>query len=161
VLDDETLAARDAIDVFFERCDAGASCPSVDRETWVAVFDPVTGLVRWGAQVTPAGVETRLVTTTLLDEEPGALATVVRADFDGGAQAFLQVFSDGQRRALCRLPEASGAVLSAHFAMTSLVITARRPDGGVALEAYPLNALPVASGGWPRANGLDGARQAR
>lgn len=161
VLEEETLAARDAIDIFFERCDGGAPCAPSEREAWVSVFEPTTGLLRWGAQLTPAGVQTRLVTTTLLDEEPGALANVVRADFDGGAQAFLQVFSEGQRRVLCRLPEASGALLSAHFATTALVVTARRPDGGVVLEAYPLNALPVASGGWPRAHGLDGARQAR
>ncbi len=161
VLEEETLAARDAVDVFYQRCDAGLACPELSRETWLRVFDPTSGQARWDVQVLPGGVETRLVATTLLDEQPGAVATVVRADFDAGAQAFLQVFSEGQRRLLCRLPEASGAVLSAHFATSALVVTARRPDGGVVLEAYPLNALPVSSGGWPRPHGLDGARLAR
>jgi hypothetical protein len=160
-LPDEQLVAGDTIDVFFWRCDGGPGCAPVDRETRVRAFDVRTGEAQWEALVLPAGVEGRVLATTMLDEQPGAVATLVRADFDAGAQTVLQVFSGGQRRLLCRLPEASGAVTAAHFATSSLVVTAQRADGGFALEAYPLNALPVSTRGWPRPHGLDGARRAR
>lgn len=158
---DESLASGDAVDIFFWRCDGGPGCGPLERETWVRAFDVRTGAARWDAKVLPAGVEARLLATTMLEEQPGAVATLVRADFDAGAQTFLEVFSGGQRKLLCRLPEASGAVTAAHFASTALVVTARRADGGVALEAYPLHALPVSVRGWPRPHGYDGARRAR
>ena len=100
-----------------------------------------------------------MVTAALVSGGAGdSVLTVVRLETDAGSRAEVQLLAGGARQALCRLPEASGAIELAHFSTTALVITVRRADGGVALESYNFGLLPVSRSGWPAVNGVGGTR---
>lgn len=154
------LVGDDAVTVFFRRCAPPlTSCPPVGEETWVRAVGRVTGATLWEARVLPAGARSRLVEAVALDVGlPGAVATLVQGEVDGGPGAWLQVFIEGERGVVCALPETSADLVSAHFAPGQLAVLARRADGGSTLESYPLKALPVSDRGWPTAHGLDGWR---
>lgn len=70
-----------------------------------------------------------------------------------------QVFGQGQRLLQCplpaRSPHAHGAVFQGH----QLFVLVERADGGSALEAYDLLALPLYQGGWSAPGGVQGSRR--
>lgn len=154
----DTLSSPFATDVFVERCDDAGAC-----ETTVNSFDAVTGAPRWNAQVIGRGFFGRIVRSTLIDGNAGdgvVTVTELLAD-DGGTRGEVALFADGEQKALCHLPAASGSIDLAHFSGTALVLTTRRPDGGVVLESYGLGLLPVSRSGWPGTNGVNGSRSDR
>ena len=125
------------------------------------VFDTFTGSPLWEAPVlTPSSPGTMLA-TTLIDTKPGTFATVIRTETALGPRTVAALYAEGERKALCRLPDTSGAVELAHFSSTALVITVRRPDGGVVLESYELGALPVSRTSWSTPQGVAGTRTDR
>jgi hypothetical protein len=153
-LDELTLSSGSVTDVFFLRCDAGC-------ETGVRVFDDTGGSL-WDTVVLSPRFPGKMVATSLISPGlPGTFITVVRAETDAGPQTALALFADGQRKAVCRLPEGSGGVELATFSSTAMVVTVRRPDGGVALESYGLGALQVNRTGWSTPQGLGGSRSDR
>ncbi len=149
-----TLASAGTMSVFFERCDAGC-------ETWVRNVDVESGATRFEGRVLRDDVEARIVASTLVEPRAGTFAALIREERDGGPRAFLQLFIDGESKALCRLPEASGAVEQARFSSSALVITAARSDGGVVLESYGLGAVPLSTFGWTTSGGVGGTRSDR
>ena len=158
-LDEQTLSSGIATDVFFQRCAAG--CGGPDDQTWAAAFSPFTGELLWQAAVVTPLFPGTMLTTTLVDTPlPGAFVTVVRGEVDAGSRTVAALFSEGERKAVCRLP-ATGVVEQAHFTTSALVVTVRRPDGSVVLESYPLGGLPVSRSGWPTSQGVDGTRSDR
>jgi hypothetical protein len=161
------LASPDSVVVFARQCTSPlTSCPSVDQETWVRVTDRRTGALLWQAQVLPAGIASRLEEAALVNFRPGTVATLVKADFSSldagyGLGAFLQVFAEGRRVALCPLPPESSDVRGALFAAGQLFILANEGDSGVVvLEAFELKGLPLGFSGWPQADGVEGTRRA-
>jgi hypothetical protein len=139
--------------VFFLRCDAGC-------ETAVRAFDPF-GAPLWDTVVLSPRFPGSMLATTLVNSRPGTFATVVRAETDAGPRTVVAVFADGERKAICRLADVSGGVELAHFSAGAMVVTVRRPDGGVALESYGLGGLPVGGSGWSTPQGLGGTRSDR
>lgn len=158
-LEELTLSSAQATNVFFLRCDGG--CGGPEQETGVRVFDTDSGLPLWETVVASPAFPGTMLATTLLDGRAGAFTTVMRSETPGGPRAVLAIFADGERKAVCRLPEASGAVELAHFSASSLVVTVRRPDGGVSLESYPLGELPVSRSTWSTPQGVGGTRSDR
>jgi hypothetical protein len=158
------LASTDSVVVFARRCVFPlTSCLPEDEETWVRVTDARTAAVRWEAKVLPARAAARLEEAALVTLSPGAVATLVTADFraqDAGLGAFLQLFVDGKREVLCPLPPESAGVRGAVFASGRLFALIDGGDAGMRLEAYELHALPLSSSGWPQANGLEAQRSA-
>lgn len=157
-LDELTLSSAAATNVFFLSCDGG--CGGPDQETQVRVFDG-TGSPLWETTVVSPSFPGTMLATTLIDGRLGGFVTVLRLETAAGPRALLALFADGERKAVCNLPESSGAVEQAHFSATALVITARRPDGGVVLESYELGALPVSRSGWATPQGVGGTRSDR
>lgn len=158
------LASSDSVVVFARRCVFPLmSCLPADEETWVRVTDSSSGALRWETKVLPAGASARIVESALITYTPGALATLVEADFaaqDAGTGAYLQIFADGQRDVLCPLPPESTHLRGAHFASGRLFVFVDGADAGVRLEAYDLNALPLSFSGWPQADGVEAQRSA-
>ena len=157
-LDDRTLTSSLATDVFFRRCDGGCGAP--DDEIHVRVFDSA-GDELWQVPVIDQSLPGQMLTTSLVEGRPGGFVTLVRIETDAGPRAIGALFADGERKALCRLPDTSGAVEQAHFSSTALVVTVRRPDGTVALESYPLGALPLSRTSWATPQGVAGTRSDR
>lgn len=153
-----TLSSPFATDVFTENCDDAGVC-----ETVVTSFDAMTGAPRWDAQVIGRGFFGRVVRAALVDGNAGdgvLTVTELLAD-DGGTRGEVALYLDGEQKALCHLPAVSGSIELAHFSGTALVLTTRRPDGGVVLESYGLGVLPVSRSGWPSPNGVNGSRSDR
>lgn len=157
-LEELTLSTAQATNVFYLRCDGG--CGGPDQETHVRVFD-ATGSPLWETAVISPSFPGTMIATTLVDGRPGGFTTLLRTETDAGPRAMLALFAEGERKAVCHLPEASGAVEQAHFSATALVVTSRRPDGGVVLESYELGALPVTRQGWATPQGVGGTRSDR
>ncbi len=158
-LDEQTLSSTLATDVFFLRCDGGCGGPG--QETHVRVFNTATGTALWEAAVLTPAFPGQLLATTLVDGRAGGFVGLVRSETDAGPRTQLALFADGERKAVCKLPETSGAVEEAHFSSTALVVTVRRPDGTVALESYKLGALPVSRSSWSTPEGVGGTRSDR
>lgn len=158
------LASTDSVVVFARRCVFPlTSCLPEDEETWVRVTDSRTAVVRWEAKVLPANAAARLEEAALITYTPGAVATLVTADFraqDAGLGAFLQIFADGQREVLCPLPPESADVRGAVFGAGRVFVFVDGGDAGMRLEAYELNSLPLSFGGWPQADGIEAQRSA-
>lgn len=149
---ERTLGSSRATDVFFERCDGGACVE------WVRGVNLFTGAPLWEGPLLRAGEQGDVVLRTLIDSAPGAVAVLVRLDDgDGGASAEVRLLSEGDVQGVCRL-QSSGVVEQALVSSAALVITARRPDGGLALESYGLGGLPVVRTGWPTSHGVGGTR---
>ena len=157
--DELTLSSSFATNVFYLRCDGG--CGGPEQETHVRVFDTATGSLLWEVPVVTPAFPGTMLATTLIDGRAGAFTTLMRAEFDGGSRSALAFFADGERKAVCRLPGASGAVEQAHFSTSALVITVRRADGSVVLESYDLGALPVSRTSWSTPQGVGGTRSDR
>lgn len=153
VLEDWTLSSATATTTFFER-DAGAF-------TFARVFDPASGQALWSAPLTSAASPGQLVLTTLIDAPRGTFTSLIRSETTQGPRSLFALYADGERKGLCRLPELSGAVERAVVTSGALVVTARRPDGGLVLESYDLAELPVSRSGWPQAQGVAGTRSDR
>lgn len=85
----------------------------------------------------------------------------MREEADGGPVAYLELLSEGEKLGICRLPAQSGNVELAHFSSNAMVVTTRGADGGLVIESYPLNALPISQTGWPIDNGVRGTRSDR
>ncbi len=158
-LDDRTLSSSFATNVFYLRCDGG--CGGPEQETHVRVFDPSTGGQLWEVPVVLPAFPGEILATTLVDGRQGSFITVLRAQTDAGPRSYAALFSDGERKAVCRLPDLSGAIEQAHFSATALVVTARRADGTVVLESYELGALPVSRSTWATPQGVSGTRSDR
>lgn len=158
-LDDQTLSSTLATDVFYLRCDGG--CGGPEQETRVQVFDTATGAALWETGVTGPLFPGQMLATTLIDGRAGGFVTLVRFETDAGPRAVGALFADGERKAICRLPDVSGAIEQAHFSATALVVTVRRPDGSVVLESYPLGALPISRTSWATPQGVAGTRTDR
>ncbi len=158
-LDEQTLSSSLATDVFYLRCDGG--CGGPEQETVVRVFDPTTGARLWEVPVVQQNLPGRMMATTLIEGRQGGFITLLRAETDAGPRAYAALFADGERKAVCRLPELSGSIEQAHFSTTALVVTVRRPDGGVVLESYELGALPVSRSSWATPQGVAGTRSDR
>ena len=151
VLGARTLVDTIAANVFYEVCDAGCA----ERVQAVSID---TGLSLWDAEVFPGGLNARTVLAAQVQFQPGSMAALVRAEVDGGAAAWFELISQGQRRGLCRIGEANARIEQAVLTRGALVVTARRADGGVQLDSYPLLGLPVSRLGWPQVHGVDGHR---
>ncbi|MFT3710297.1 MAG: hypothetical protein QM817_21935 [Archangium sp.] len=152
-----TLSSAFATDVFVKRCDDAGAC-----QLDVDAFDGLNGSLMWSAPVIRQSLDGKLIFATLIDGNVGeSVVTVTRIETDAGPRAEVQLLAQGSRSALCRLRENSGAVELAHVANSSLVITTRRPDGGLVLESYGLGVLPVSRSGWPTTNGVLGSRSAQ
>lgn len=158
-LDDQTLSSSFATNVFYLRCDGG--CGGPEQETHVRVFDPTTGGPLWEVPVVQPNFPGQMMATTLVDGLQGGFITLLRTQTDAGPRSYAALFADGERKAVCRLPELSGAVEQAHFSATALVVTVRRPDGTVVLESYELGALPVSRSSWATPQGVAGTRSDR
>ena len=158
-LDDQTLSSTLATDVFFLRCDGG--CGGPEQETHVSVFSTATGAPLWQVAVLTPAFPGQLLATTLVDGRAGGFVGLVRSETDAGSRAQLALFADGERKAVCRLPAASGAIEQAHFSSSALVVTVRRADGSVVLESYGLGALPVSRSSWSTPQGVGGTRSDR
>jgi hypothetical protein len=157
-LDEQTLTSSLATNVFFRVCDGG--CGGPDDETHVRVFDPA-GDELWQVAVINQSFPGQMLATSLVDGRPGGFVTLARFETDAGPRAAGALFFDGERKAICRLPDTSGAIEQAHFSATALVITVRRPDGTVVLESYPLGALPLSRSSWATPQGVAGTRSDR
>lgn len=157
-LEEQTLTSSLATDVFFLRCDGG--CGAADDETHVRVFD-TAGDELWQLPIIDQSFPGQMLATSLVDGRPGGFVTLVRVETDAGPRAVGALFADGERKAICRLPDTSGAVEQAHFSSTALVVTVRRPDGTVVLESYPLGALPLSRSSWATPQGVAGTRSDR
>lgn len=159
LLSRQVLAAGGTADVFFLRCDDGvASCPPEQRSTWVRAFDSTTGAQRWSAQVAPGGARAHLAGTALLGQSPGAVVTVVEADFDGGPSARLRVFALGNSVMECPL----GGVqkLSAvAFGPGRLYVLGVDGTGVAWLEGYDAPGVVLPATGWAQDDGLTGSRR--
>lgn len=153
VLEDWTLSSDTATTAFFER-DGGAW-------TFARVFDAASGESLWSAPLTTPVSPGRLVLTTLIDAPRGTFTALVRSETMQGPRTSFALYADGERKGLCRLPELSGAVERAVVSSSALVVTARRPDGGLVLESYDLAELSVSRTGWPQAQGVGGTRSDR
>jgi hypothetical protein len=149
-----TLASIVATNVTYERCDGGAC------ELSVRVFDP-SGTGLWDARLLDAGMVGRLMGATLVDALPGVFTAVVRTETPAGPRTSVALYGQGERLATCNLLPQSGAVELVHFSQGALVVTSRRPDGGLALESYGLQSLPVSRSGWPTPQGVGGTRSDR
>ncbi len=149
-----SLASLGTMNGFFSRCDGGC-------ETWVRNIDLLTGAARFEGRVLRGEQPSRIITSSLVDNARGAFVVLVREDGDAGARAYFELFVDGESRALCRLPEASGAVAQAVLSSSALVITAERPDGGAVLESYGLGNVPTSRFGWATPTGVGGTRSDR
>jgi hypothetical protein len=158
-LDEQTLSSSLATDVFYLRCDGG--CSGGERELYVRVLDHTDGGELWQTRVLDSRFPARVLATSLVDGRVGGFVTVVRFETDAGPRAVGELYADGERKALCRLPEVSGAIEQAHFSATALVVTVRRPDGTVVLESYPLGALPLSRSSWATPQGVAGTRSDR
>lgn len=158
-LEESTLSSATTTNAFFLRCDGG--CSGGTQETWVRVFDAQTGQPRWETLVVGPSFPGTVQALTLLDGQPGAFAALVRSETPNGPRALLALYADGERKAICRLPPNSGAVELAHFSASALMVTVRKPDGTVALESYPLGALPVSHSTWSTPQGTFGTRSDR
>lgn len=158
-LDEQTLSSLVATDVFYLSCDGG--CGGPEQETRVRVFNTATGAQLWETVVVSPSFPGNILATTLVDGRPGGFVTVMRSETDAGPRAVAALFADGERKAVCRLPEVSGAIEQAHFSSTAMVVTVRRPDGTVVLESYDLGALPVSRSSWATPQGVGGTRSDR
>ncbi|MGV3621314.1 MAG: hypothetical protein ACO1OB_10885 [Archangium sp.] len=155
LLERQTMAASGTMNVFFERC--ATVC-----ETWVRNVDVLTGATRFEGRVLRGDVPARIVESTLFNTGRGVFGSLIREEQDGGSRAYFKLFIEGEEKALCRLPVASGAVELAEFTSSSLVVTSRRADGGVVLESFGgLGALPLQRNGWGTPTGVGGSRSDR
>jgi hypothetical protein len=150
--------------VFALRCPTPAlDCAAAEAALWVSGFDLATGARTLDLQVAPVDPRSRLVTAALLDLQPPAVAVaaVTVVGFDGGVRAGLQVFNQGERALACPFPPDSTDLVGAVVTDRALVVLARRPDGGVALESYGLGVAPVHRRDWAAPFGEAGTRRAR
>jgi hypothetical protein len=157
-LDDQTLASTLATNVFFKTCDGG--CGGPDDVTHVRVFDP-SGAELWQLPVIDPGFPGRVLATSLIEGREGGFVARARAGTHAGPRAAGALFFDGERKAICRLPDTSGAIEQVHFSSTALIVTVRRPDGSVVLESYSLGALPLSRSSWATPQGVAGTRSDR
>jgi hypothetical protein len=131
-------------------------CSEDDQTTILRAVDLSTGALAWENVVAPSGPPVFFEEAALV--QGGGVATLSQTSLDGGWEAYAQLFAEGQRLFVCRLPPPTvlgGAVFDRGF-LYSLVDR----DGGWSLEAYDLQGLPLETSGWPQRNGLSGARRA-
>lgn len=154
---EQTLFSPQTTNTFFERCN-GPVCDQVVR-----VFDGADGSPLWETRVVDGRTPGTRVLDRLVLGPPGAMVSLVRFDgVDGGApRAAFELFAEGESKALCRLPEASGALELAHLSSSALVVTSRRPDGGVVLESYGVGAAFPTAYGWSSRQGVGSTRTDR
>lgn len=149
VLANETLAARGVMNVFDVRCfgdeDAGidAGCG-----TWVRGFSLSTTDQLFEGPITNGA----LLATTTIEPGLGVFGALIRED--GGAH--FKLYVDGQESGVCHLPLESSDVQNVTFSSSAMVTTRLREDGGVVLESYDLESLPIGSFGWTTPSGLNG-----
>ncbi len=146
---------------FYRACESPVmSCADADKDTWVHAFSLADGRLLWRAKVLPTQVQGRIEEVALAGLDPGAVGVLVQVSFDGGSQAFLQGFADGDRVLLCPMLEGT-QLAGAAFTPGSLHALVRRGTGPWQLETYDTGALPLLTTGWPQADGISGARRAR
>jgi hypothetical protein len=156
------LQAQAEAAVFALRCPTPAlACAAAEASLWLSTFALDSGVRTLDAPVAAAG--SRLVLSALLDLQPPdvAVAAVTVGELDGGPRAVLQVFTQDARPLRCVFPPESTDLLGAVVTDRALVLLARRPDGGIALESYLLGAVPVHRGDWAAPFSEGGARRAR
>jgi hypothetical protein len=124
------------------------------------VFDP-SGAALWDALLIPPGVDARIVAVNAVDALPGTFIAVVRSETAFGPRTSVSLYAEGERQAQCNLLPASGGVELAHFSQGAMVVTARRADGGLVLESYGVQSLPISRSGWPTPQGVGGTRSDR
>jgi hypothetical protein len=124
---------------------------------WVRVHDLDTGALRWAAAL--AG--TQLVEAALFDV-PGldaGLAVGVLSQADAGPS--FEVLLEGQQVLRCPLSAKTSTARAAVFQGHQLVVLGQRDDGGLQLEAYELDPLPLHLRDWSAAGGFQGWRRAQ
>lgn len=154
------FATGDATVVVGRRCPSPLiSCGPEVEETWARVWEP-SGQALWEVMVVPGEVQGRVAEAALVGAGPGAFAALVQADTGAGVGAWLEVFANGSRTMLCPLPARSSEVRGALFAAGRLFAITGGEGGPLWLEAWNLQALPLAATGWPQGDGLQGQRAA-
>ncbi len=146
---------------FYRECETPVmSCADADKDTWVHAFSLRNGSFLWRAKVLPSQVEGRIEEVALAGVVPGAVGVLVQVRLNGGPQAYLQGFADGDRVLLCPMLEGT-QLAGAAFTLGNLHVLVRRNGGPWQLETYDTGALPLLTTGWPQADGISGARRAR
>lgn len=162
------LQGADQVAFFTRRCPTPlVLCGDAERSHWVSMNDLRNGAQEWSLPVSGfvMGAEVRLVEPALFDltglSPTANLGVGALHEFSSGETSRLafQVFGEGQRLLQCplqaRSPRARGAVFEGH----QLFVLVEREDGGSALEAYDLRALPLYQGGWSAPGGAGGTRR--
>ncbi len=144
----QTIVGRGVVHFFDQRCDGG-TC-----EVWVRGVDDFDAGVPWFEGFVTDGA---LLTSTLVDPVSGVFGALTKED----AGTDFRLFVEGEMVAICRLPPGSRDVQRAHFTASAMVVTVQREDGGLALESYGLNGLPVSTFGWTTPRGVGGTRSDR
>ena len=131
-----------------------------DAGTWLSAHELATGQLAWQVEAMPADGGTQLWEATLftLSGQVG-VATVNEVRIEDQSRSALEVFNAGTRLLVCPLPPESSQLRGALFSGSSLYVIVDRPDGGHALESYPLGALPAAPLGWSAPEGKQGWRR--
>lgn len=147
--------------VFLTECSSPlTSCLPSERTVAAHAIDLASGADLWKVTVADAGEVGTLKHAAQLVVPLGGVATVTqRHPLDGGVQAALEAYGNGQRLMFC--PFAGEGTVQAAVFESGLLYTVFARDAGYTLEAYDVAVMPFSNQGWPVPNGVSGARRAR
>lgn len=158
----DVLMSPSTIFLFFRGCTVPPmSCMPDDEATWVRAFSRLTGAMLWEDKLLPEGTRSTLIESAAL-RIPGVVDNPLAAIVEGTVPQLvngLVISVDGGRALECLFPPTTGRLLAASFTPGQLITLARRGDGGIALEGWPLGALPLDASGWNVSEGVSGQRR--
>ncbi len=136
-----------------------ATCAAADWQPWTRAVDVASGQLLWEAPLLPQGADAVVTEAALLEATAGALVVVGQGAFDAGVRAVLEAVVQGAPPLVCPLPARELPLHGGGFGGGFFYLLATRPDGGTALEAWPLTGVSTAAHGWVAPGGLSGTRR--